>query len=97
MGLAGRELGTVSAGEQRLALLARAMVKNPELLVLDEPYQGVDLRHRELIAGILEDVGAAGSTTMVFVTHRLEEIPRCVTRRLCLDRGRVVEQCPMLP
>ena len=89
--LSGREFGAASAGEQRLALVARALVKEPELLVLDEPYQGIDPRHRELIAKILEELGHSGSTTMVFVTHRLAEIPRCVSRRLQLDRGRVVE------
>lgn len=95
--LAGTALGTASAGEQRLALLARALIKNPELLVLDEPYQGIDLRHRELIAEILEEVGSSGGTTIVLVTHRLEEIPHCVSRRLRLDRGRIVERCPLAP
>ena len=94
--LAGTALGAASAGEQRLALLARALIKNPELLVLDEPYQGIDLRHRELIAGILEEVGTSAKTTIVFVTHRLEEIPRCVSRRLRLDRGRIVERGPLV-
>ncbi len=92
--LSNEALGATSAGEQRLALLARALIKDPQLLVLDEPYHGIDRSHRELIAGILEEVGISEKTTIIFVTHREEEIPHCVMRRLRLDRGRVVERGP---
>jgi molybdate transport system ATP-binding protein len=84
----------VSEGEQRLALVARAMVKNPALLVLDEPCQGLDADNRDRV---LQAIDSAGSQAgLIYVTHRADELPRCITHVLNLDRGRVVGQAMAL-
>ena len=71
---AARSFGSVSAGLQRMTLLARALVKSPELLVLDEPCQGLDAGHR---AQFLQTVAALlRHTTVIYVTHRRAEIPK---------------------
>ena len=63
-----------------MALLARALVKQPRLLILDEPSQGLDPEHRNLILQNIEQLIRAGAATVIFVTHRLEEIPPSVKR-----------------
>src|SRR5581483_10458304 len=89
-GLAERPFARLSTGEQRLVLLVRALVKRPPLLVLDEPFQGLDAsagaRARDWLDGRLEP-----GQTLLFVSHHPEEIPRTVDRRLRLEGGRVVE------
>jgi molybdate transport system ATP-binding protein len=75
-----------SAGLQRMTLLARALVKNPRLLILDEPCQGLDPAHRDLIIRNVDALIRARSVTAIFVTHRPEEIPRSIKRVLRLAR-----------
>jgi len=87
--LHGRPFRTLSIGEQRLVLLARALVKRPPLLILDEPFQGLDADRVEVCRAWLDrELGA--DQTLLFVTHELTELPHTVTKTLCLDRGRVV-------
>jgi molybdate transport system ATP-binding protein len=80
----------LSEGEQRLVLLARALVKAPELLVLDEPCQGLDAGKRARVRHTIESVGRQSGTSVVYVTHNPDELPRIVTHRLTLDRGQVL-------
>ncbi|MEW6753577.1 MAG: ATP-binding cassette domain-containing protein [Candidatus Latescibacterota bacterium] len=87
--LAGHPFGDLSAGERRLGLLARALVKDPSLLVLDEPCQALDPRQRERVLELLERLGAGGDVTWVCVAHRPDELPGCLTHGLELERGRV--------
>jgi molybdate transport system ATP-binding protein len=86
--LAGRPFGQLSAGQQRIVLLIRALVKGPSLLILDEPFQSLDAatigRARAWIDNRLPP-----DRTVLFVTHNEAELPRTVTRRLYLDAGRV--------
>ena len=82
----------VSEGEQRLALLARALVKNPTLLVLDEPCQGLDADNRDRVLQAIDGIEGKPNTSMIFVTHRADELPRSITHVLRLSEGRVVEQ-----
>ena len=82
-----RTLGSLSAGLQRMVLLARALVKTPDLLVLDEPCQGLDLTHRVHFLQAVESLIAAGVSTVIYVTHRQDEIPRGVRRVLRLKAG----------
>lgn len=88
--IASRPFAQLSAGEQRLVLFVRAVAKNPPLLILDEPFQGLDdstiSRARDWL-----DLHLREDQTLLFVTHHEEEIPRCVTRRLRLDQGRIVQ------
>lgn len=71
----------LSSGEQRLVLLARAFVKEPELLILDEPLHGLDADNKAKVLGIIEEYASQGNITLIYVTHYLNEIPQCVTHR----------------
>jgi molybdate transport system ATP-binding protein len=95
---ATRPFRALSKGEQRLALIARALVKSPELLVLDEPCQGLDAAHVERVLQALGELMAPGDTphagtqSMIYVTHRPEEFPSHLTHILELEQGRVIRQ-----
>lgn len=77
--LAERTFLTLSSGEQRLVLLARAFVKSPELLVLDEPLHGLDTQRRELVKSVINAYCAYPGRTLIMVTHYPEELPSCIT------------------
>lgn len=82
--VADRSFLQLSSGEQRLCLLARAFVKDPELLILDEPLHGLDDRNRQLVRQIIKLFCQRPHKTLVMVTHYKEELPDCITRHLCL-------------
>jgi iron complex transport system ATP-binding protein len=89
--LAARRLDTLSQGEQQRVRIARALVTDPELLLLDEPFAGLDLGGRESLLGDLDRLlSEPGGPTVVLVTHHLEEVPPAVPRALLLREGRVV-------
>jgi molybdate transport system ATP-binding protein len=88
--LAARPFARLSTGEQRLVLLIRALVKDPPLLILDEPFQGLDARLIDLMRTWL-DTQLHPEQTLIFVSHHGQEIPPSVNRRLLLREGRVVE------
>ncbi|MCP4757537.1 MAG: ATP-binding cassette domain-containing protein [Proteobacteria bacterium] len=87
--LADRSLGTVSIGEQRLVLLARSLVKNPELLILDEPCQGLDVYNRTRIIRLLDRLCRQISVNLVYITHHFDEMPEAITHVLKLKQGRI--------
>ena len=89
--LANAPLFSLSSGLQRMALLARALVKQPRLLVLDEPCQGLDPQHRDLFINSVDDLISSGTETAIYVTHRQEEIPPAIRRVLRLQNGRVLK------
>ena len=68
-----------SYGEKRMILIARAMVKMPLLLILDEPCQGLDKENRHMMMALVEYVGRQTDTCLLYVTHHRDEIPRCTT------------------
>lgn len=68
----------ISGGEQRMVLLARTMVKNPDLLILDEPLHGLDMKHKKMCRAVIEEYCKQDGKTLIYVTHRKEEIPSCV-------------------
>ena len=78
---------SVSTGQQRLVLLARALVKNPPVLILDEPCQGLDADRRRQFTALLDRLCAHAPLTLVYVSHYAGEIPTCVTHRLVLENG----------
>ena len=78
--------GNLSGGEQRLVLLARALVKRPPLLVLDEPCQNLDKRNRELFLSILDEQCSSNGTALIFVTHLHGSMPKCISHKLTLKR-----------
>ena len=83
-GVADRSFLQLSSGEQRLCLLARAFVKDPELLILDEPLHGLDDRNRSLVRQIIKQFCLRKHKTLVMVTHYQEELPDCITHSLHL-------------
>ncbi len=89
--LASRQFSSLSAGEQRVVLLARALVKNPVLLVLDEPCQGLDSGHRKHILYLLDQLCRERPVSMIFVTHHADEMPKVITHVLRLAQGHIVE------
>jgi molybdate transport system ATP-binding protein len=86
--LAERDFDTLSGGQQRLLLLTRAMVKRPELLVLDEPGQGLDPSNRVRILAMIDRIVAGTGADLIYVSHHLDELPRCLTHVLQLPSGR---------
>jgi molybdate transport system ATP-binding protein len=89
--LQDRPMRSLSTGELRKVLIARALMKSPRLIVLDEPFGGIDAASREELKALFADVMAEG-IQLVLVTHRADEIPSGITRVLCVQDGRVVLQ-----
>lgn len=85
--LENRNFLQLSSGEQRMVLLARAFVKDPELLILDEPLHGLDMRNRRLVKDIIEAFCERKDKTMIMVTHYQEELPSVITDSLYLKRN----------
>jgi molybdate transport system ATP-binding protein len=83
-----RRFGELSEGERQVVLITRALAKRPELLVLDEPCQGLDARHRARFLDLLDRELRETETTLIYVTHDLEEVPSAVTHGLLLRDGR---------
>jgi iron complex transport system ATP-binding protein len=89
--LAARRYGSLSEGERKRVQIARALMADPELLLLDEPAAGLDLGGREDLVRRLSRLAAdPAAPTMVLVTHHVEEIPPAATHALLLRAGRVV-------
>ena len=94
--LAHRTFGTLSEGERKRALIARALMADPELLLLDEPGAGLDLGGREDLVSRLGRLAADPSApAIVMVTHHVEEVPQAFTHALLLRGGRVVAAGPI--
>ena len=85
--LKDRSFLQLSSGEQRLVLLARAFVKEPDLLILDEPLHGLDTANRQLVRGIIDDYCRREGKTLVMVSHYEDEFPPCITHALHLKRN----------
>ena len=84
--LADKPFLQLSSGEQRLVLLARAFVKDPQLLILDEPLHGLDLWNRRLTKDIIETFCQRRGKTLIMVTHYQEELPNVITNNLYLKK-----------
>lgn len=85
--LADRPFLQLSSGEQRLVLLARAFVKDPQLLILDEPLHGLDLWNRRLVKDVIETFCQRRNKTMIMVTHYQTELPNNITHQKFLARN----------
>ncbi len=85
--LEGRSFTQLSSGEQRMCLLARAFVKEPPLLILDEPMHGLDDIQKEMVRSFLDSYFAEHpSATLIMVTHYLDEMPDCIDHHLILAK-----------
>ncbi|MFC6152512.1 ABC transporter ATP-binding protein [Nocardioides yefusunii] len=94
--LADRSFGTLSEGEKKRVQIARALMADPEMLLLDEPAAGLDLGGREDLVSTLSSIALdADSPATVMVSHHVEEIPPGFTHALMLRQGRVVAQGPL--
>ena len=91
VGLADRadaDVSTLSGGQQRRVLIARALAARPDVLLMDEPTAGVDIANQEILAQVLARLADRG-TTMLIVTHELEALAEVVTRIVVLSAGRI--------
>jgi len=89
--LAGKRVLQMSYGEFRKVLLLRALVHEPEVLLCDEPFDGLDLQSKAEFVETLEQVSRNG-TRLIMVTHHWDDLPKCITHGLLLGSGRVVRQ-----
>jgi molybdate transport system ATP-binding protein len=89
--IASRDFHHLSYGQKRMILLARAMVKSPVLLIVDEPCHGLDIPNRKRVLDILERIGRT-QTNLLYVTNLKDEIPNCVTHVMRLQKGKVLSQ-----
>jgi molybdate transport system ATP-binding protein len=95
--LMDRRYDLLSFGERRMILLMRAFVTTPEILVLDEPCQGLDLYHRQLILALIDDICDKSETQLLYVTHHLSELPGCITHIFDLEAKRGFRKPAHLP
>jgi molybdate transport system ATP-binding protein len=91
---ADKSFNQLSYGEQRLILLARAMVKLPLLLILDEPCQGLDRPNRRMVLNLIDAIAATQRTHILFVTHHPDEFPSCITHVLRFEQDNLGEYLP---
>ena len=89
--ISNKTLQQLSLGKQRMALLARALVKNPPLLVLDEPCQGLDHEQIVFFNSLVDQLCTSFNTTLIYVSHYREQLPECINRHLYIDEGKIVK------
>ena len=94
--LGDRTYGTLSSGEQQRVLLARTLMNDPAVVLLDEPAAGLDISGREQLVGALADLAAdRAAPPFVLVTHHVDEVPQGMTHALLLRDGRAIAQGPI--
>ena len=84
-----KTLRQLSTGQQRMTLLARAMVKNPPVLILDEPCQGLDDQQVTFIRELVDRIHSVFNTTVIYVSHYDHELPSCIDKFLELENGKI--------
>ncbi len=84
-----KEFYKIPLGQQRLLLLARALVKNPPVLILDEPCQGLDKQQTKLFTSLVDSVCRHIEKTLIYVSHYATDMPACIDHTLLLEKGRV--------
>ncbi|RFM27539.1 ATP-binding cassette domain-containing protein [Deminuibacter soli] len=86
-GVANKKLSAVSISQQRLLLLARALIKNPPLLILDEPCQGLDDHQTQQFTDIVDALVQHPERTLIYVSHRKDQVPACINQALRISNG----------
>lgn len=84
----------LSKGERQNVLIARALINEPDILILDEPCSGLDIYGRAQVFGMIQELAAKTQTTLIYVTHYTEEIPNLFQNCLLLKQGRIYAQGP---
>jgi molybdate transport system ATP-binding protein len=82
-----KRLSQLSTGQQRMVLLARALIKNPPVLILDEPCQGLDDEQAGYFKNLIDRLCGAFNTTLIYVSHYRQELPDCINKFLQLKNG----------
>jgi len=90
--LADQKFGRLSHGQRQLILIARAMVKSPEILILDEPFQGLDIKNRIKILDVFGYIGSQSRTNLIYVPNQDEEELNCITHVLNMDHGKAIDK-----
>ena len=85
--LAKIDFTRLSYGQQRLVLIARALVKSPALLILDEPCQGLDRANRNRVLNLIDQIGHQSATQIIYVTHVASDQLNCIDHELCFEEG----------
>jgi ABC-type Mn2+/Zn2+ transport system ATPase subunit len=88
--LASRPLGHLSGGERQKISLARAIIQQPEILLLDEPTSNLDIAVQMEVLRLIEDIYEQESMAVLFVTHDFNLLPKCMRRAICMNHGTVV-------
>lgn len=94
-GYGDRTFATLSSGERQRTLLARTLMAEPDVLVLDEPTAGLDLGGREALVSALDSLAENGGPATVFVTHHVEDIPQTTTHLLAIHDGQQAAMGPI--
>ncbi|MGD9237951.1 MAG: ATP-binding cassette domain-containing protein [Desulfobacterales bacterium] len=89
--LADQKFGRLSHGQRQLILLARAMVKSPVFLILDEPLQGLDIRNKATLRNVFDYIGYHTPTHLIYVPDQEDQNLNCITHVLQMDRGKAVQ------
>jgi iron complex transport system ATP-binding protein len=92
--LADKPFGVLSQGERKKTLIARALIHEPKLLILDEPCSGFDLHARESFLSQLEQLASDPALSIIYVTHHVEEILPFFSRALLIKDGRILPSGP---
>lgn len=87
---ANTKFGQVSHGIQRMLLLLRALVKNPPLFIFDEPCQGLDEFHTRQFTNLVDALFADSAHTIIYISHRADQIPACINKKIRLVNGSIV-------
>jgi len=92
--LCGQKFGHLSHGQRQLILIARAMVKFPQFLILDEPFQGLDIKNKSKLRRVFEYIGNHTHTNLIYVPDQDEEKLNCTTHVLNMEHGRAAYAGP---
>jgi ABC-type Mn2+/Zn2+ transport system ATPase subunit len=87
-GMGSRHISEFSGGQQQRIFLARALAQEPEIVLLDEPFTGIDVENREILHGVMRSLAAQGVVTLV-ATHDLDEVGETSSLLACINRGLV--------
>lgn len=85
-----KPLALLAPDQQRLCLLARALIKHPPLLILDEPVQGLSQKQRDFFKALIDHIAEISTTAIIYVSHYAEDLPSSINRVLHLEQGKVI-------
>jgi zinc/manganese transport system ATP-binding protein len=86
--LAHKTIGTLSGGQQQKVMIAHNIAKEPEVMMLDEPFSNLDFHAREFLQGILKEMAKRG-TAILMVAHAFDGLPRIPIHLVVMNRGRI--------